>query len=298
MKAVKYYRYGSPEVLQVTETEKPKPQSNEILVRIKSTTVTAADWRLRKADPFLARLFNGLFRPKRVNILGFELSGIVEETGSGVSKFQKGDAIVAYCGLKFGAYAEFKCFSEDEIIVKKPAALSFDEAAAIPVGGATALKMLQKIKSVSGKKILVYGASGSVGTYSVQLAKHFGFHVTGVCSGQNSELVKSLGSDVVIDYTTQDIASTDNRFDAIIDAVGKLPLSNLKKLLLPKGQIVSVRGRYKIEQKDLNFLVQLAEKRILKPVIDRKYPLDKIIEAHHYAESWQKKGNVIISVSE
>lgn len=297
MKAVKYYRYGTPEVLQVAETEKPNPGSNEILVRIKSTTVTAADWRLRKADPFLARLFNGLLRPKRVNILGFELSGIVEETGSAVTKFKKGDAIFAYCGLKFGACAEFKCFGEDELIVKKPDELSFDEAASIPVGGATALKMLQKIQSVPGKRILVYGASGSVGTYSVQLAKHFGFHVTAVCSGQNSELVKSLGSDIVIDYTSQDITSTDNRYDAIIDAVGKLPLSLLKKLLLPKGQIVSVRGRYKIEQNDLNFLGQLAEKGILKPVIDRKYPLDKIIDAHRYAETWRKKGNIIITVS-
>lgn len=297
MKAVKYTRYGSPEVLQVVEIEKPQPQSHELLVKVKSTTVTAADWRLRKADPFLARLFNGIFRPKRINILGFELSGIVEETGSAVTQFQTGDAIFAYCGLRFGAYAEFKCFKENDMIVKKPDAISFDEAAAIPVGGATALKMLRKIKPDSGQKLLIYGASGSVGTFTVQLAKYFGYHITGVCSGQNTELVKSLGSDIVVDYTLQDIISLDYRFDIIIDAVGKLPPAHLKKLLLPKGQFISVRGRYTIHQNDLDFLRELLENGQLKSVIDRKYSLENIKDAHRYAESWRKKGNVIITVS-
>jgi len=298
MKAIVYTEYGSPDVLQLKEVSKPVPKENEVLVKIFSTTVTAGDWRLRKADPFVARLFNGLFRPKRVNILGFELAGVIEETGSKVESFKKGDSVFASCGLKFGAYAEYKCIPVNDLIALKPSNMTFDEAATVPIGGLTALGFIKKAGVTKGDKLLIYGASGSVGAFAVQLGKYFGANVTAVCSSANIDLVKSLGADIVIDYTTEDFTKIKNRFDIIFDAVGKTSKSACKNILKPEGKYVSVMGSPDKNPNDLLFLKDLIESGKLKTVIDRRYTLEQIREAHAYVENFHKKGNVVIKVFE
>ena len=298
MKAIVYTEYGSPDVLQLKEVSKPVPKENEVLVKIFSTTVTAGDWRLRKADPFVARLFNGLFRPKRVNILGFELAGVIEETGSKVESFKKGDSVFASCGLKFGAYAEYKCIPVNDLIALKPSNMTFDEAATVPIGGLTALGFLKKAGVTKGDKLLIYGASGSVGAFAVQLGKYFGANVTAVCSSSNIALVKSLGADNVIDYTAEDFTKIKNRFDIIFDAVGKTSKSACKNILKPEGKYVSVMGSPDKNPNDLLFLKDLIESGKLKTVIDRRYTLEQIREAHAYVENFHKKGNVVIKVFE
>jgi NADPH:quinone reductase-like Zn-dependent oxidoreductase len=298
MKAIVYTEYGSPDVLQLKEVSKPVPKENEVLVKIFSTTVTAGDWRLRKADPFVARLFNGLFRPKRVNILGFELAGVIEETGSKVESFKKGDSVFASCGLKFGAYAEYKCIPVNDLIALKPSNMTFDEAATVPIGGLTALGFLKKAGVTKGDKLLIYGASGSVGAFALQLGKYFGANVTAVCSSSNIALVKSLGADIVIDYTTEDFTKIKNRFDIIFDAVGKTSKSACKNILKPEGKYVSVMGSPDKNPNDLLFLKDLIESGKLKTVIDRRYTLEQIREAHAYVENFHKKGNVVIKVFE
>jgi len=296
MKAVVYERYGTPDVLELREIPKPKPKDNELLVKVHATTVTAGDWRLRKADPFLARIFNGLFRPRKIKVLGFEVAGVVEETGKHVASFKKGDAVFASCGLKFGGYAEYKTLPENDLVAVKPSNIGFDEAAAVPVGGLTALGFLQMAGIQAGHDVLIYGASGSVGTYAVQLAKYYGATVTAVCSSSNLEMVRSMGADKLIDYTKEDFADTDQRFDIVFDAVGKASKRACKKLLKPGGRFVSVTGNPKKIPGGLNVLKGMIEGGKLKPVIDRKYTLEQIREAHAYVEGFHKKGNVVVEI--
>ncbi|HEY0652892.1 MAG TPA: NAD(P)-dependent alcohol dehydrogenase [Chryseosolibacter sp.] len=296
MRAVTYQKYGSPDVLHLVEIVKPTPKENEVLIKVYATTVTAGDWRMRKADPFLARLFNGLFKPKRVKILGFELAGVVEQVGSNVKAFKPGDEVFASCGFKFGAYAEYRCLPENDMIAIKPSNMTFEEAATVPIGGMTALAFLKQSGIKDGDHVLIYGASGSVGTFAVQIAKAYGAMVTAVCSTSNVDLVRQLGADKVIDYTKQELTNIGDRFDIVLDAVGKASKSTLKLLLKKNGKYVSVTGSPKSNRDDLSSLKQLIEAGKLKTIIDRTYNLDQIREAHAYVESFRKKGNVSVRV--
>lgn len=298
MKAIVYEKYGTADVLNLTEIDRPIPKDDEVLIKIISTSVSAADWRLRKAEPFLARIFNGLFKPKRVKILGYELSGIVEETGKNVSAFKKGDAVFAYCGLMFGGYAEYICLKETDIITHKPENMSFEESATTPLGSLTALYFLRKANVSNGQKLLIYGASGSVGTFAIQLAKHFGAIVTSVCSQKNINLVKSLGADYSIDYTTTEITSLQEKFDIIFDAVGKISKSDCRKIMSTNGKFVSVKSQSKPTKMDLHFIKELIESKKLILIIDKTYKLKDIREAHRYVEQFRRSGNVAVLVKE
>lgn len=298
MKAVVYEKYGTADVLNLTEIEKPIPKKDEVLIKVVATSVSAADWRLRKADPFLVRLFNGLFKPRRIKVLGYELAGIVEETGSDVSELKKGDSVFAYCMLKFGGYAEYTCLKETDIIALKPENMSFEEAATTPLGALTALSLLRKAKVTSGQKILIYGASGSVGTYAIQFAKYFGAEVTSVCSSRNIELVQSLGALYSIDYTQTEVASLNATFDIVFDAVGKISKSTIGKILSPNGKYVTVKSQTKPDKSELLFVKELIESNNLISVIDKTYKLKDIRAAHRYVEQFRKSGNVAVLVQE
>jgi NADPH:quinone reductase-like Zn-dependent oxidoreductase len=305
MRAVVYEKYGPPEVLQLKEVGKPVPKPDEVLIRIHATTAHIGDVRMRIPDPFLARLVNGLFRPKKIPILGVELAGEVEAVGREVSRFKPGDHVFAFAGFGFGAYAEFICLPEHGttnkgLVELKPENLNYEEAAALPGGGMTALTLVQKANIQPGQKVLVYGASGSVGTFALQVAKHEGAEVTAVCSGPNFEMVKSLGADHAIDYTQQDFTQDDVRYDVILDAVHKLNPRNAKQALKAGGIYLDV---HKDSDSDpgagpetMKQLKELAELGALKPVIDRRYVLEQIVEAHRYVEKGHKKGNVVINV--
>ncbi|MFE4238829.1 NAD(P)-dependent alcohol dehydrogenase [Peribacillus butanolivorans] len=322
MKAIVYTKYGPPDVLQLKEVKKPTPKENEILVKVKATTVTVADIRSRSFTVPLsvwlpARITLGFRRPKK-SILGLELSGEVESVGKDVKQFKEGDQVFAASQIGYGAYAEYKCLPENGPVSIKPNNLSFEEAAAIPIGARTALFYLRKANIKSGQKVLVYGASGSVGSYAVQIAKYFGADVTGVCSTTNLELVKSLGADQVIDYAREDFSSKGETYDVIFEAVDKSSYSACMKSLKKDGTYINVTvplpgvrmlwtkltsnrklilGQNSPENSEaLNFLKELVETGKLKVVIDRYYAFEEIVEAHRYVEKGHKKGNVVITV--
>lgn len=320
MKAVVYERYGPPEVLQLKEVEKPTPKDNEVLIKTHATTVTSADWRVRSLNVpagfgLVMRLVFGISKPKQP-ILGSELAGVVESVGKDVRNFKIGDQVFAFSDASMGCHAEYKCMPQDGAVVLKPPSLSYGEAAALSFGGTTALDFLRRGKLQRGESVLVNGASGGVGTAAVQLAKHFGADVTGVCSTANVELVRSLGARQVIDYTKEDFTQNGETYDVIVDTTGTAPFSRSKASLKERGRLLMVlaglpdmlripwgvmsstkkiiAGPVTVRAEDLRFLAGLAEAGEFKPVIDRRYPFDQMAEAHRYVDTGRKKGNVII----
>lgn len=308
MKAVVYTEYGSPDVLHLKDVDKPTPKDNQVLVRVHATTVTIGDTIMRSFNlpnisgwqKFMARLILGWHKPKRP-ILGMELAGEVESVGKKVTRFKTGDPVFASTfGVNFGGHAEYKCLPETGVIAIKPANLTYEQAAAVPGAGMTALQCLNKGKIQPGQKILIYGASGAVGTYAVQIAsRHFEADVTGVSSGANLELVKSLGASRVLDHTREDFTQRSEMYDVIFDAVGKLEQAQGKKVLEPGGVYINVHtdsdGGDRLE--NLLLVKELIEAGKLKPAIDRVYPLEHIVEAHHYVEQGHKKGNVVVTIN-
>lgn len=325
MKAVIYEKYGPPEVLQIKEVDKPIPKDNEILIKIFATTVNRTDCGLRMADPFIARFFTGLFRPKN-KILGSELAGVIEEIGKHVKQFKKGDEVFGLTGNKLSTHSEYICLSEDSSITEKPVNMNYKESAAVCDGAMLAFTYIRKMNLRIGDGILIYGASGSIGTAGVQLAKYFGAEVTAVCNTKNLDIVKSLGADEVIDYTKTDYTKIDKTFTFVFDAVGKSSFFKCKKLLKRGGTFFStdlgnfsqnvflslwtgIFGKLpsgkkvlfplpRASKEDVNLFKRIIEEGKYKAVIDRIYSFEDIIQAYKYVETGQKTGNVVITLTE
>lgn len=322
MKAIVYTEYGSPDVLRLKEVDKPVPKDDEVLVKIHAASVNAADWRMMRADPFLARLYNGLLKPTRLQILGCDIAGRVEAVGKDVRQFQPGDEVFGNTfASDFGGFAEYKCARENEL-VSKPANISFEEAAAVPLAALTALHGLRDKGQVQpGQKVLINGASGGVGTFAVQIARHLGAEVTAVCSTGSVDMARSLGADHVIDYTQEDFTVSGRRYDLILAVNGYHSLFDYRRALSPRGIYVMVGGdtaqlfqalllgpwlsmagskkmgalSSKPDQNDLRFLKTLLESGKIRPVIDRRYPLSGVPEAIRYVEAGHAKGKVVIT---
>lgn len=324
MRAIVWTTYGSADVLQLKEVAKPIPKENEVLIRIHAATVSAGDCEMRSLKFPLwlwlpIRIYVGLRKPERIKILGQELAGEIEAVGKDVKQFKAGDQVFAVTGLSMGAYAEYKCLPADGALAIKPANMSYEEAATVPVGGLEALHFLRKGKIQRGQKVLINGAGGSIGTIGVQLAKHFGAEVTAVDSAEKLAMLRAIGADHVIDYTQEDFTKNGQRYDVIFDVVGKSSFSRSLRSLTPNGHYLignpslakKMRGAWISKRsgktvvanpaghraEDLIFLKELIEAGKLKAVIDRRYPLAETAEAHRYVETGQKAGNVVIAVA-
>lgn len=324
MKTVVCTQYGPPDVLQFREVEKPAPRNNEVLIKVLSTTVTSGDWRVRSLNVpagfgLMMRFALG-FRKPRQPVLGSELAGMVESVGRDVGKFHVGDLVFASADTDMGCYAEYKCMPEDGAVAHKPANLSVEESAAMSFGGTTALHFFRKGKLQRGETVLINGASGGVGTAAVQLAKYFGATVTGVCSTANTELVRSLGADHVIDYTKEDFTQNGETYDVIFDTAGTAPYSRSKASLKERGRLllvlaglpdmlaipwISMTSSMRVSAgpasgcaEDLRFLAKLAVEGKFRPFIDRRYPFRDIVEAHRYVDTGHKRGNVVVTLTE
>jgi NADPH:quinone reductase-like Zn-dependent oxidoreductase len=320
MRAVVHDRYGPPEVLRLEDVDRPVPKDDEVLIKVHATTVNRTDCHIRAANPFIWRLFGAGFRRPKQRFSGSELAGEVVAVGAAVTEFAVGDHVFGTSGYRFGAHAEFMCVREDARIAHKPSGMTFEEAAAIPDGALAALTSLRAVEPLEGKKIVVYGASGAMGTAAVQLAKHFGAHVTAVCNTKNVELVRSLGADVVVDYLQEDFTRNGETYDVVMDAVGKHSFRRCRRSLKPGGRFLATDlgfmwhvpalmlwsrwfGDKKLlfplspsTKEDILLLKELVEAGKYRAVIDRRYPLEEVIEAAKYVETGQKTGNVVLTL--
>jgi len=323
MRAVVFRKYGTPDVLELVDLEKPSPKSGEVLVKVHATTVTAGDCEFRRLDfPLLLRILMRIFMAfamPKYKSLGQELSGTIETVGADVTGFKPGDDVFANTGIKFGACAEYKVLSANAAIALKPANASFEEAAGIPTGGQNALHFLRRANITPGQKILIYGSSGSIGTFAVQIAKHFGAHVTAVCTPLSTGLVKSLGADVAIEHTAEDFTKNGERYDVIFDTIGKSPFPRSKQSLTPNGVYLQanpklahmmgavwtgITRKQKVvvamareTTRDLDTLREMFDAGIITSVIDRTYPLEQMADAHRYVEKGTKNGHLVISTN-
>lgn len=322
MKALVYTQFGPPEVIRIEERPTPEPKEGELLIRVHASTIAAVDTFFRMGKPFSARLAAGLTKPK-FHIQGTEFSGVVEKVGDGVTSFKPGDEVMGEPGPSFGAHAQYVVIGQDDVILHKPKALNFNEAAALPAGALTALPFLRDTGGLkAGQKLLVIGASGSVGSYGVQFGKYLGAEVTGVCSGRNVELVASLGADHVIDYTLEDFTKNGLKYDVIFDAIGASSFSACRRSLTSRGiymattlslpimlshlftakssgqrgliAFTGLRGK-EAKKVDLELIHSLAENGTIKPLVDKVYPMEQAVEAHAYVDKGRKRGNVIVT---